>query len=213
LSFPRWCETLGCAMPTSDTSSLTFSGGGGGYTLTGPGVLAIVGVQRCTALDYALGAIALPLSRLHEWREGRLPMNAAVCEPAMSVDDVRRDPRHRTGERARPQPRDDVAAQDPARYLGAARVVDHRYAAAADLPEEPVERLRVPGLTGAAEDAKTRKVVLRGRLVAVGHQPADQRGRHAEDRDTVVRDHPPQAVRPGIIRRPLVQDHRRAERE
>ena len=108
---------------------------------------------------------------------------------------------------------DHVAAQDPAGNLSAARVVDDRDPTPADLAEEPVERLRVPGLTGAAEDAKARKVVLRGRLVAVGHQPADQRGRHAEDRDTVVRDHPPQAVRPGIIRRPLVQDHRRAERE
>src|SRR6266853_4179657 len=44
---------------------------------------------------------------------------------ALGVDHVRRDPRNWTGERAWPEVRDDVAAQDPARYLGAARVVDH----------------------------------------------------------------------------------------
>src|SRR6266849_2613941 len=109
--------------------------------------------------------------------------------------------------------RDHVAAQDAARDLGAAGVVDDRDPAAANVLEEPAEWFGVPWLAGAAEYAQAREVMSRWQLVAVGHEPAHEGGGDAEHRDLVVRHHAPQAIRRRMIRRALVQDHGRAERE
>ena len=49
--------------------------------------------------------------------------------------------------------------------------------------------------------------MLLGLVVAGAHQGADEGRRAAEDGDLVVGDHPPHAVRPGCVRRALVEDH------
>ncbi len=133
--------------------------------------------------------------------------------PPVGIHDVRGHPRQRSGERACAQVCDHVAAQDPAGDLGPARVVDDRDAPATDRPEEPVEGLRVPGLAGAAEDAQAGEVVLRRWPVAVRHQRAHEGGGDAEDGDAMVLDHAPQPIRPGMVRRAFVKDHRRAEHQ
>src|SRR5207245_1943871 len=78
---------------------------------------------------------------------------------AFRVDDVRGNSWQRARERRRAQMRDDVAAQDPARDLGAAGVVDDREATAADVLEEPVEGLGAPLVARAAEEAQARAAV------------------------------------------------------
>ncbi len=90
---------------------------------------------------------------------------------------------------------------------------DHRDAPAPDVLEIPVERLRVPGLARAAEDAQGGEVVLRRDLISVSHEASDKRRRDAEHSHLVLLDHPPQPVRRRMVGCSLVKNHRRAEDE
>src|SRR2546427_11125149 len=73
---------------------------------------------------------------------------------ARLVEDLRGHARDDPREGARLDRRDGEAAEDPARDLGPARVVDDRQARLADVLEEPPVGLGVPGLARRAQDAQ-----------------------------------------------------------
>ena len=90
------------------------------------------------------------------------------------------------------------AAEDAARDLGAAGVVDDRQPALAHVLEVPAPGLRVPGLAGASRGcAATTDRGASTHSVAVRHQGAHRGRRDAEEGDPVPLDELPQAVRLG----------------
>src|SRR5688572_25135636 len=92
------------------------------------------------------------------------------------VDDVRVHAGTGAAERAGLDRRPGRAADDAAGDLGPAGVIDDRATGFADGAEVPPPRVGVPRLTGGAEHEEARAVVLRDRLFARAHEPAD-RGR------------------------------------
>ena len=160
--------------------------------------------------------VALPVApetarHARPWIADRELADLSTHRAALGVEHVRGDAGHRARERAGPKTRDHIATQNAARDLRPTRVVDDGDPTAADVLEEPLERLGVPRLARAAQDAQARKIVVRRHLVAMGHQAADQGGGDAEHGHLVVGDHAPQTVRRRVIRRALVEDHGRAE--
>src|SRR5258708_39076095 len=93
-------------------------------------------------LDVALAVAPEAARHARPWiADDELPDLAPNRMP-VRIEHVGRHPAHRSGERARPKVRDDVAAQEAARDLGPARVVDDGDPAAADVLEVPLEPLR-----------------------------------------------------------------------
>src|SRR2546426_8074232 len=91
---------------------------------------------------------------------------------ARLVEDLRGHARDDPREGARLDRRDGEAAEDPARDLGPARVVDDRQTRLADVLEEPPVGLGVPGLARRAQDAQRGELVRVDVLGAVGHEAA-----------------------------------------
>src|ERR1700694_2355776 len=94
-------------------------------------------------------------------------------------------------------------------HLGSTRDVDYGAPPLADDVEIPAPRPLVPDLARRAEDPKTRKIVLEHRRLAMGQKGPDEGRADAEMGDGMTLDHGPQAVRAGVVGRPLVKHDRR----
>ena len=88
----------------------------------------------------------------------------------------------------------------PARF-GLPERVHNRAAATADMGVIPAPRFGVDRLAHGAEHLQAREIVLRGMLVSPLHERADRRGRRVEVGHAVARDHLPEAVVAGKVRR------------
>ena len=172
-----------------------------------------VGPARPVRLEVALAVVpqaaghARPRLRAHELAD------RAAHRPAVVVEHVDRHAERGPAERARRERLHDVRRQEARADLGAARDVDDRAAAAADDVEVPAPRRFVPRLAGRREDAQRRQVVRAHRFVAVRHQRAHERRRHAEDRDAMPLDERPQPVGTRVVGRAVVEHERAAVRE
>jgi len=147
-----------------------------------------VRIPRPVGLEVALRVVpeparhARPRLRAHELTDLTAHRVAGV------VEHVDGHTERRTAERARRQRLDHVRRQEARTHLGATRDVDDRAATFADLVEEPAPRAFVPRFAGGGEDAERRPVVRVDGRVAVGHERADQGGRHTEHTDAVAFD-------------------------
>src|SRR5439155_21772512 len=80
------------------------------------------------------------------------------------------------------------AADDAARDLRAARVIDDRAARVTDVSEIPPPRVGIPRLAGGSKDEERRAVLRADRILTGAHQAADCGRRDPEVRHTVALD-------------------------
>ena len=145
--------------------------------------------------------------------DDQLP-HLAAQRIAVRVHHVGRHAGARAGERARGDGRDGRAAHDPAADLGPARVVDDR---------DPLVRPPPGTATTMGRGSTARRSSPARRMderswartgsAAVRHQRADRGGADPQVGDPVALHQVPQAIRPRIVGRALVDDERGAEQE
>ena len=140
-----------------------------------------------------------------------LPHLARGDRRSVGAPDVDVHPERGTSERAGLQLRDRQRREEARADLGAARQVDDRAPAAADLLQQPPVRLGVPRLTGRCQDPQGREVVRANGFDAARDQRADQRRRDAQRRDAVTLDRRPQPIGTREVRRSFGEHHGRTQ--
>src|SRR5207244_5154779 len=117
---------------------------------------------------------------------------------AMLVYDVRVHPGARAAERAGRDRRPGRAADDAAGDFGAAGVVDDRATLLADVAEVPPPGIRIPWLTGRAENKERGTVLRADRSLACAPETPDRGRREAGVRSPVAPHLAPRAARRGM---------------